>query len=191
MDAWLAVGACLLLAASALLVLLAPRAMPRSYSWISNTISESAAQGVPRAWIARSGFVGLGSGAVLASLACSDFWGVAGSILVGAFGVLIMCTAWVSEKPWVAGVAYDINQARLHSIAAGTAGVLYTCGVVVVLLADDAAPLWLRAVTLVAALSAVVLPVAMALQPRRAGMYQRAMFGLCYAWLLLEVSRGL
>lgn len=50
-------GVLLLLALSAVLILVAPVMMPDSYSWVSNYISESAAQNVTDAWVARLGFL--------------------------------------------------------------------------------------------------------------------------------------
>lgn len=46
------------LATSMALLALAPLALPESYSWIELGTSESAAQGVEGAWVARAGFVG-------------------------------------------------------------------------------------------------------------------------------------
>lgn len=43
------------LSASALILALAPVLMPTGYSWVSHTTSESAAQGVAGAWLARCG----------------------------------------------------------------------------------------------------------------------------------------
>jgi hypothetical protein len=39
--------------------------MPADYSWVSNTTSESAAQGVQGAWMARLGFVLFGMSVIL------------------------------------------------------------------------------------------------------------------------------
>jgi len=48
------------LGASAAALAAAPALMPASYSWISDTTSQSAAQGLSGAWLARLGFVLLG-----------------------------------------------------------------------------------------------------------------------------------
>lgn len=179
---------CLLLFVSLVAVMVAPLLMPGSYSCVSHTISESAAQGVPHAWVARLGFVCLGMGAIAAALNCRHVWGLVGAGSLVLFGAFIICSAVVSEKPWQPGVAFDPRQARLHSVAAGSAGVAYTVGVASVLIVDSAAPGWLRAFTAVAATSAVVAPLGMVLRPRRAGLLQRAMFALAYLWLAVEAS---
>lgn len=48
-----AVGALAGLAASLVALALAPLLMPASYDWRANTISESGAQGIEGAWLAR------------------------------------------------------------------------------------------------------------------------------------------
>jgi hypothetical protein len=58
MAAVAAVLSCLTVSALALAV--APMLMPESYSWVVHTTSESAAQGVNGAWLARLGFVAFG-----------------------------------------------------------------------------------------------------------------------------------
>jgi hypothetical protein len=68
------------LAASAVALALAPLLMPPSYSWLSMTTSESAAQGVGGAWLARLGFVLFGlSGWLLVVVVRHREWGPAAS----------------------------------------------------------------------------------------------------------------
>ena len=49
------VGVLVLLGAALLAILLAPLAMPDDYSWVELGVSESAAQGLEGAWVARIG----------------------------------------------------------------------------------------------------------------------------------------
>lgn len=187
MVAWISVA---LLAASAVAVGVAPRLMVRGYSWEANTISESAAQGVRHAWVARAGFAGLGAGAVLVAVECRSAWGIAAFCLIVVFGVLMMATAGASERPWEAGAPYRAKEAQLHSVLAGAAGVAYTVGAGTVAFTDAGAPVWLRALSLVVAVSGVVLPLAMARRPQVQGLIQRVMFALAYAWLIAEALHG-
>ncbi|HET9901772.1 MAG TPA: hypothetical protein VFR46_12025 [Actinomycetes bacterium] len=52
------------LALSAIALGAAPALMPDDYSWIGHTTSESAAQGVSGAWLARLGFLLFGLSAI-------------------------------------------------------------------------------------------------------------------------------
>ncbi len=52
-----AVGVIALLVVSAVALAVAPVLMPAGYDWVAHTTSESAAQGVAGAWVARLGFV--------------------------------------------------------------------------------------------------------------------------------------
>jgi len=75
----------LVLSATALLS--APLLMPAGYSWVSNTTSESAAQGVPGAWLARGGFVLFGSAVLVLCRRCGHRWGRLATACHGVFGL--------------------------------------------------------------------------------------------------------
>jgi len=62
------------LAASALCLLTAPAVVGGSYSWVEHTTSESAAQGIHGAWLARLGFVLLGIGVAAVAAGASRRW---------------------------------------------------------------------------------------------------------------------
>ena len=88
-------GLLLLLAVSFLLLLLAPLMMPAGYSWITHTTSESAAQGLVNAWIARLGFLLLGFAVLWLSLNFRNKWArLATWMLDGS-----RCTFFVLEVP--------------------------------------------------------------------------------------------
>ena len=108
-----------LLVLSAMAVLLSPPLlMPASYSWVSHSVSESAAQGLPGAWLTRTGFLLWGSGVLwLASLA-RETWGRWGSLSLGAWGTLMIAAAAYSHAPWQGGVPSDSFEDLLHSAAA-------------------------------------------------------------------------
>lgn len=59
-----AVTALFILVGSALALGLAPLMMPASYSWISDSTSESGAQGIEGAWLANLGFMLFGLGSI-------------------------------------------------------------------------------------------------------------------------------
>jgi hypothetical protein len=91
----------LLLAISLRALLLAPSQMPASYSWLRHTTSESAAQGVPGAWLARLGFLVFGLTVVWISNRLQGRWSVPVRLMHAAFGVLMTATAAFSTRPWL------------------------------------------------------------------------------------------
>ncbi len=85
----------------------APVLMPESYSWVSHTTSESAAQGVEGAWLARLGFV-LSGLAVLWLVGVSGRrWEGRARVLHGGFGVFMVATAAFSARSWETAVPFD------------------------------------------------------------------------------------
>lgn len=74
-----------LLMLSVVCLTLAPTLMPDSYSWVQHTTSESAAQGVAGAWMARLGFVAFGGGVLALAVLRRERWGLAATALHGAF----------------------------------------------------------------------------------------------------------
>jgi hypothetical protein len=81
------------LAASPVALASAPALMPPGYSWVSKTTSESAAQGVQGAWLARLGFVLLGLSVILLATIRLRRWGLWGVALHAGFGVLLIAAA--------------------------------------------------------------------------------------------------
>ena len=111
--------------------------------------------------------------------------------MIALFGVLMVCAAAVSERPWEPETTYRAGEAQLHSWVASAAGVAYTVGVGAVAFTDAEAPVWLRAFSLVVAISGVAFPAAMVGLPTVAGLLQRVMFALAYVWLLAESGWGI
>ncbi len=64
----------------------APTLMPDSYSWVEHGISESAAQGVEGAWLARFGFIFYGLAVVWLVGHRSRTWGPVATVLFAVFG---------------------------------------------------------------------------------------------------------
>lgn len=174
----------LMLALSAVLLMLAPAAVPDDYSWVAHTLSEAAAQGVPGAWVARLGLALFGAG-VLALSWWSPSWGLAGRVLHGVFGLALVASAVFPTRSWVEGAAYDPMLDAAHSVAATGMGFAFALGVVSV--AVTRRRVQVLDVAVVAA--SVGLPLGMLAAPGAAGVLQRAMFALAYAWYGLE-TRG-
>lgn len=172
-----------ILGCSLLALALAPLLLPASYSWIDHTTSESGAQGVEGAWLARAGFVLFGVAVLGLVGTARDRLGRPGSLLLGLFGVAMFMIAVFSNRPWEAGVPFDATEDLLHSIGASTIGVAFAAGVVAVAIhqrrIDQRAPL---ATHVVAVAAATILPLGMLAFPNADGLLQRLMFAVAYAW---------
>lgn len=177
-----------LLALSALALAVAPAWMPATYSWLRHTTSESAAQGVPGAWLARLGF--LMFGLVVGWLAARRQirWSPLTRAALGAFGVFMTAAAAFSTRPWWAGAGFDPQEDLLHSIAATTMGVAFALGLAAraVQRAQDRVGLALDVIGIAAS---VILPIAMSLLPDWTGLLQRLMFATAYSWYVAECLR--
>jgi hypothetical protein len=178
------------LAASALALGLAPLLMPPSYSWVAHTTSESAAQGVPGAWLARGAFLLFGAGVVTIAALSRGRWGRWGAGLHAAFGVLMIAAGTFSARAWEEGWPFSPLEDLLHSVAATAMGFAFAVGVVLVAWERWRRRRAWRLIDLTAVIASVALPLAMAGAVGLAGVLQRAMFLVAYAWYGLEATRA-
>ena len=174
----LAVG---LLIVSALALLLAPLMMPDSYSWLRHTTSESAAQGITGAWLARLGFLLLGLTVIWLAERLSDSWSLPVRLLHRAFGLFMVGAAVFSSKPWLPNLPYDPIEDALHSFTATAMGFAFAIGV--------GLRLWQREqgrlgciLDVAAIVASVAIPLAMSALPEWDGLLQRGMFTIAYIW---------
>ena len=174
----LAVG---LLIVSALALLLAPLMMPDSYSWLRHTTSESAAQGITGAWLARLGFLLLGLTVIWLAERLSDSWSLPVRLLHRAFGLFMVGAAVFSSKPWLPNLPYDPIEDALHSFTATAMGLAFAIGV--------GLRLWQREqgrlgciLDVAAIVASVAIPLAMSALPEWDGLLQRGMFTIAYIW---------
>lgn len=175
-----------LLVASAALVVAAALAMPAPYAWHVHSISESAAQGLQHAWIARLGFLSFGAAVLILALMCSRHWGRAAFWSHIAFAGLMLATAAFSHKPWLPGVPSDATEDLFHSITATAMGFAFALGVAARLFERGRNPHWPRALDAVALLAAMLLSPVGTLSPGIGGLLQRVMFGVAYLWYASE-----
>lgn len=177
-----AVGTVALLVASASSILVAHQAMPESYSWISNTISESAAQGLRNAWIARLGFLLFGLAVVWLALALRSTWARSAYRMHMAFGLCMVSTAAFSHEPWLENVPVDRVEDFLHSVTATGMGFAFCFGVLARRCQRGASQSARRTFDATALLAATAMPLLMAGWPDGGGLVQRLMFLVAYAW---------
>lgn len=178
-----------MLVASAACVAVAPRLMPASYSWTEHAVSESAAQGVDDAWLARLGFLLLGLAVLLLTSIARARWGAWGSALFRVYGVAIIAAAAFSHAPWE-DVPYDELEDFLHSVAASAVGFTFTVGVLVVSLRRSSHQAAVRAFDWIAIGAAVGLSVVMFNATGIAGLVQRVIFAIGFVWFGLEAARS-
>ena len=182
-----------LLALSAMLVLIAASAMPDSYSWRAHSISESAAQGLEHAWIARLSFVCFGLAVFILSVAARPLWPRLTYWCNLVFSIAMFAAAAFSHAPWLPGEVADRFEDFLHSVAATGMGFAYSIGVVARFAQRPRGALVGRALDALSLITAVILPLLLASASDVAGLAQRIMFGIAYVWFgreaLIAASR--
>ncbi len=176
-----------LLALAALCFAVAPMLMPASYSVVENAISESAAQGVEGAWLARTGFLLFGFG-VLRLAGLAEHWGPWGRAAFGLFGVAMIGAATFSHMPWEAVPFVELED-RLHSVAASVVGLSFTVGVLLVLFQRTRGDIAGRVFDLAAIAIAPTISMIMFNVDGIAGLVQRIMFGVAFMWFGTEAVR--
>ncbi len=177
------------LATSLLALLVAPAFMPDSYSWVTHTTSESAAQGVEFAWIARLGFVWFGIAVVLLCIMTWRIWNPVARTAHASFGMLLVAAAVFSHRPWESGIPFSQTEDLLHSIAATGMGFAFATGVVVVMVSRRNTSGYLRILDALALVASVAIPLAMMNLPEYTGLFQRGMFLIAYVWYGMEIVR--
>lgn len=180
------VGIAVCLSASALALAVAPLFMPEGYSWVTHTTSESAAQGVAAAWIARLGFLLFGLGVIWLTAERRVAWNRWATVFHAGFGAFMVATAVFSTRSWDAAMAYNPVEDAFHSATATLLGFCFAFGVLTLLLRRRKEQLDVRWFDLFALSATVVLPAAMTLLAKFAGVFQRIMFLVAYVWYLRE-----
>jgi hypothetical protein len=178
----------LLLVGSVVSVLFAPLLMPASYSIVEHSISESAAQGVEGAWLARLGFMMFGLAVLLLASIAGDRWGIWGRIAHRVWGVSMIGAAVFSHMPWL-DTPYDAFEDTLHSIASFAVGMSFIVGVLLVTFRRGPGAGPVRAFDWIAIGIALVVPLVMFNLTDVAGVVQRVMFAVAYTWYGLEGLR--
>jgi hypothetical protein len=178
-----------LLVASAASVAIAALAMPASYSWQANSISESAAQGLQHAWIARLGFLCFGFAVLALTLAMRLVWARAAYWMHLTFAACMFGTAAFSHQPWLQGVPFDPFEDFLHSLTATGMGFAFSFGVLARLIQRNATETPQRAFDGLALTAATAMPLLAALYQSSGGLIQRAMFVVAYVWYGAEAFR--
>jgi len=171
-----------LLLGSAGALALAPLLMPDSYDWVEHTTSESGAQAVDGAWLARLGLLLFGLAVLAVAAGAAARWGPRPSALHRVFGVGMIAAAAFASRSWEEGAPYDSTEDVLHSTAATVIGFSFVFGVLAVVVTRREAGESLRVFDVVAIAAAAALPVANVVDDSVAGLLQRIMFTIAYVW---------
>ena len=181
-QAWGVLG---LLGVSALALAAAPGLMPPSYSWLRHTTSESAAQGVAGAWLARLGFLSLGLAVVWLSSLARAAWRPLPRGLHAVFGLCLVAAASFSTRAWLPDLAFDPVEDALHSVVANVMGVAFALGLTLQLTTPGRGRNR-RTFDAIGVLASLVIPITMSLSIEWTGALQRLMFAIAFAWYATE-----
>ncbi|HEX6221291.1 MAG TPA: DUF998 domain-containing protein [Acidimicrobiia bacterium] len=160
----------------------APLLMPSTYSWITHTTSESAAQGVQGAWVARLGFALFGLSVMVLVTARAPTWGRWASTAHAVFGLMMVVTATASVRPWEAGVSFDAGEDGIHSFAATAMGFAFAGGVALTSASRLQKGGRILLLDICAVIASVAIPLLMVAFDDSSGLLQRVMFLVAYAW---------
>ena len=168
------------------LLSLAPILVASGYSWIRHTISESGAQGVEGAWVARLGFVLFGIAVWQLAQHSRLRWTRWHTFFFRTFAMTMIAVAVFSHKPWNPHAPFDAAEDVLHSIAATAMGFAVILGVLTRSLSRPRRHVVSRALDVLVAASGTAIPLAMLTWPDASGLLQRVMFGAAYVWFAHE-----
>lgn len=174
---------------SALCVGVAPVIMPEGYSWIALSISESAAQGLNGAWLARLGFILYGLAVIRISYSLRTVWPRGSYWAHEIFGLCMLGTAAFSHKPWLPNVPSDAMEDLLHSVTATGMGLAFTVGVALRLIQRRRFRIPGVMLDMLSVIAAILVPLTMLNADGLTGILQRLMFGIGFIWYGRECAR--
>jgi len=172
---------------AALCVLIAPVFLHDGYSALSNSISESAAQNVPAAWIGRAALFASGLGVLGTVILKLSTWSRITNISFITFATLWIVSSIFSTKSWVAGTPFNAVENAIHSYAASTMAIV-VLGALVLAFTKKSVSRTERVLALALAAAATFLPLASFLAPEFGGLFQRLMFFYTYFWFIRQAK---
>lgn len=168
-------------------ILVAPVFLHDGYSVLRNSISESAAQNVPTAWIARTALFASGVGVVAVVILKSSTWSRTTNFAFTAFGTLWIVSSLFSTKSWIVGTPFNAVENAIHSYAASGMAIV-VLGAIVIGFTKQPVSLVDRLLALALASAATLFPLASVLAPEFGGLFQRVMFFYTYLWFGLQAK---
>lgn len=151
------------------------------YSILKNTTSHLGAQGAPYAWVMNVVFALLGAAAIVDGwMRLSNFW-LHRSVLI-VFGTSLFLTAVFQHTPIVPGVVFSTLEDELHSKFATATGFSFTFFAVAAAFIESTR--LRKVVALGVGILATLLSMLIFTIPYLAGIWQRMMFIIVFAWLM-------
>ncbi|MDP3965028.1 MAG: DUF998 domain-containing protein [bacterium] len=152
------------------------------YSILKNTTSQLGAQHAPNAWIMNITFCLLGIACMLeAWIYLKTFW--VHKILLTIFGTGLILTAVFRHEPIIEGIPYNDFESALHSLFATIVGFSFTLFAISAAFIEKRNSKKLLAVLV--GLIATGLSVLMITVTDYTGIWQRLIFIISFAWLML------
>jgi len=182
-----ALGITALLVAALSAFAFAPTLVAESYSWVEHGISESAAQGVEGAWLARGGLILYGLAVVWLVGLRHSLWGPLATALFAVFGASMFGVAAFAAKSWEEDAVFVESEDVLHSVFAGIAGFAFVVGLLSLIVARQHRPVRAAIPDWVAFLVAAIVPLTASTSVW--GALQRLMFFTTAAWYAREAWR--
>jgi hypothetical membrane protein len=159
-------------------------AAPETYHWQVHSISQLGAQAYANAWIMRLGFIGFGALVQVAGATRirmrPRLWYREAPIML--YGLAILLAGIFSAEPFIAGVPYSLQEARLHSTFATAAGVMLTLATLLYALTD--APPSRRIVHWIGLVLISGISLAFGTLPASGGILQRLLWVVGFSWLV-------
>lgn len=172
---------------AALAVAVAPLFLGDGYDPLRNSISESAAQGVPSAWVGRLALFASGLGVLLTLALKIRSWSRTASASFAAFGFLWIASSIFSTRSWVPGAAFNSVESSVHSLAASAMAIV-VLGALVLAFTKQSVFRIERVLAFGLASAATFLPLASLFAPEFGGIFQRLMFFYAYFWFARQAA---
>lgn len=185
-DRLIATLGLILIALSVNLIAIAPLLLGPDYDPVRHSISESAAQQTPMAWAARLGLFLSGLGVLAAVIVRARSWGIAATIAMTLFGLFWSATAVFSTRSWITMQPFDELEDALHSVLATSMAVIVV-GAIALQFVQPPLSTARRLGAGCLLLASSLMPLAAVLLPETAGVWQRIMFAVAYAWFGAEL----
>lgn len=181
--------AVVMLLASGAALAAAPALMPASYSWMRQMISETAAQGVGGAWLARVGFLLSAAGVLAVATLGWSVWAPFTRAMHAGYGLLVVVLAVFSRRPWMGG-SFDAVEDLVHTTLAPIAGGVFVVAVLALAVAHRPRARLVRMVDVGTIVAVAVLALVMVNAVAVAGLAQRAMALIGITWYAVEAIRA-
>ena len=156
------------------------------YSILENTTSQLGAQNTPNAWIMNLVFIMVGFASIIEGwIHLKAFW--FHKFIITIFGLTLILTALFQTAPIVEGVPFNDYEDKMHTFFANIVG--FSFAVFAFSAAFIVRTTWERVLALLVSIMAIGLSVLMFSIDGYAGLFQRMMFMIAFAWLIFFLSR--